>query len=64
MFDTRLNRLTLCVRFTVEFPLSPPEVWLRRPRMRYREGKTGAKGLAGLGWGGVSRCFLEPKVLL
>eukprot|EP00913_Durusdinium_trenchii_P033002 g30895.t1 len=41
MFDTRLNRLTLCVRFTVEFPLSPPEVWLRRPRMRYREGKTG-----------------------
>lgn len=38
MFDSTLNRVTLCVRFTVEFPLSPPEVWLRRPRMRYRTG--------------------------
>lgn len=42
MIDDRLNRLTLCVRFTVEFPLSPPEVWLRRPRMRYRAGQTSA----------------------
>eukprot|EP00435_Cladocopium_sp_Y103_P024692 s1936_g6.t1 len=41
MFDSTLNRLTLCVRFTVEFPLSPPEVWLRRPRMRYPSGQTG-----------------------
>lgn len=41
MFDSTLNRVTLCVRFTVEFPLSPPEVWLRRPRMRYRTGTGG-----------------------
>lgn len=41
MFDSTLKRLTLCVRFTVEFPLSPPEVWLRRPRMRYPSGQTG-----------------------
>ena len=42
MIDDRLNRLTLCVRFSVEFPLSPPEVWLRKPRMRYRAGQTSA----------------------
>ena len=43
MFDSTLKRLTLCVRFTVEFPLSPPEVWLRRPRMRYPSGQTGGE---------------------
>ncbi|CAJ1401679.1 unnamed protein product [Effrenium voratum] len=38
MFDSSLNRLTLCLRFPVEFPMSPPEVWLRRPRMQHRAG--------------------------
>ncbi|OLP93061.1 Ubiquitin fusion degradation protein 1-like [Symbiodinium microadriaticum] len=41
MFDSSLNKITFCIRFPVEFPLSPPEVWLRRPRMRYRSGQSG-----------------------
>ena len=41
MFDSDLNKLTLCIRFPVEFPMSPPEAWLRRPRMRYRPGQSG-----------------------
>ncbi|CAE7606035.1 ufd1 [Symbiodinium natans] len=41
MFDNSLNKLTLCIRFPVEFPMSPPEVWVRRPRMRYRSGQSG-----------------------
>ncbi|CAE7774967.1 ufd1 [Symbiodinium pilosum] len=41
MFDSSLNKLTLCIRFPVEFPMSPPEAWLRRPRMRYRSGQSG-----------------------
>ena len=46
MFDSSLNRLTLCLRFPVEFPMSPPEVWLRRPRMQHRAG-TGGGARAG-----------------
>ncbi|CAL1160802.1 unnamed protein product [Cladocopium goreaui] len=35
MFDETLKKLTLSVRFPVEYPLSPPEVWLRRPRLQH-----------------------------
>ena len=35
MFDPEMKKLTLGVRFPAEYPLSPPEVWLRRPRMRH-----------------------------
>eukprot|EP00435_Cladocopium_sp_Y103_P044992 s1936_g12.t2 len=35
MFDETLKNLTLSVRFPVEYPLSPPEVWLRRPRLQH-----------------------------
>lgn len=61
MFDSTLNRVTLCVRFTVEFPLSPPEVWLRRPRMRYRTG-TGGWGL-GESWVGREKFCLAFGIL-
>ena len=38
MFDESLKKLTLCLRFPVEYPLSPPEVWLRRPRLQHVPG--------------------------
>eukprot|EP00930_Biecheleria_cincta_P086316 TRINITY_DN75628_c0_g1_i1.p1 TRINITY_DN75628_c0_g1~~TRINITY_DN75628_c0_g1_i1.p1 ORF type:complete len:1054 (-),score=261.82 TRINITY_DN75628_c0_g1_i1:63-3224(-) len=56
MLDSSLDRVTLCLRFPVEYPLSPPEVWLRRPRMTHRSGPVTFGGrictmlLATAGW--------------
>lgn len=56
MFDTSLNRVTLRLRFPVEFPMSPPEVWLRRPRLKHQSGPVTFGGrictllLASAGW--------------
>mmetsp|Transcript_17672 Transcript_17672/g.41539 ORF Transcript_17672/g.41539 Transcript_17672/m.41539 type:complete len:138 (+) Transcript_17672:80-493(+) len=58
MFDPELNKLTLAIRFPSEYPLSPPEVWLQRPRMKHSEETAGAsrKQRAGLaGQSGVKR---------
>ncbi|CAJ1401680.1 unnamed protein product [Effrenium voratum] len=33
MFDDSFKRLTCAVRFPAEYPMAPPEVWLRRPRL-------------------------------
>ena len=35
MFDESLKKLTLSARFPIEYPMSPPEVWLRRPRLQH-----------------------------
>lgn len=34
MCDECLNRITLCIRFPVRYPVVQPEVWIRRPRMQ------------------------------
>lgn len=36
MCDESLNRITLCIRFPVRYPVAQPEVWIRRPRMQPR----------------------------
>lgn len=38
MLDPALDRLTLRIRFPVEYPHSPPEVWLKRPRLKSSNG--------------------------
>lgn len=38
MCDPSLARATLRFRFPMEYPMSPPEVWLRRPRMKHQSG--------------------------
>jgi len=56
MFDQALSHVTLCVRLPVEYPMSPPEVWLRRPRMKHQSGPVTFGGrictllLASTGW--------------
>lgn len=45
MFDESLKKLTLSVRFPVEYPLSPPEVWLRKPRLQHARENAGCLGL-------------------
>lgn len=56
MFDSSLNRVTLRLRFPVAFPMSPPEVWLRRPRLKHQSGPVTFGGrictlvLASAGW--------------
>ncbi|CAE7237695.1 Protein disulfide-isomerase 5-4 [Symbiodinium microadriaticum] len=47
MFDAEMKKLTLSVRFPAEYPLSPPEVWLRRPRMRHCSEHAGAVTFGG-----------------
>jgi len=36
--DPSENYMTLRMRFPLDFPASPPEVWLRRPRLRHGSG--------------------------
>lgn len=37
-FDDTKNRLTLQVRFPPEYPASPPEVWIQKPRLKFEKG--------------------------
>ncbi|CAE8581186.1 unnamed protein product [Polarella glacialis] len=56
LFDDSMGRLFLRLRFPVEFPLRPPEVWLQRPRMKKSSsaltfgGKIGVHILTSTGW--------------
>lgn len=36
IFEESRNFLTLQIRFPIEYPLSPPEVWVRHPRLKYK----------------------------
>ncbi|CAK9050680.1 Ubiquitin fusion degradation protein 1 homolog [Durusdinium trenchii] len=47
MFDESLKKLTLSVRFPVEYPLSPPEVWLRKPRLQHARENAGTVTFGG-----------------
>ncbi|CAE7795091.1 msrA1 [Symbiodinium sp. CCMP2456] len=47
MSDAEMQKLTLSVRFPAEYPLCPPEVWLRRPRMRHCSEHAGAVTFGG-----------------
>lgn len=38
VFDDARDRLSLQVRFPPEYPMSPPEVWLKQPRLKYQSG--------------------------
>eukprot|EP00927_Polykrikos_kofoidii_P005515 TRINITY_DN12182_c1_g1_i1.p1 TRINITY_DN12182_c1_g1~~TRINITY_DN12182_c1_g1_i1.p1 ORF type:complete len:775 (-),score=132.54 TRINITY_DN12182_c1_g1_i1:43-2367(-) len=61
-FDESQNRLTLQVRFAPEFPTVPPELWIRRPRLRYQSapisfgGKVCSSMLTSSGW--MPRCSI------
>lgn len=37
-FDDTKNRLTIQVRFPPEYPASPPEVWIQKPRLKFEKG--------------------------
>eukprot|EP00930_Biecheleria_cincta_P084343 TRINITY_DN73827_c0_g1_i1.p1 TRINITY_DN73827_c0_g1~~TRINITY_DN73827_c0_g1_i1.p1 ORF type:complete len:871 (+),score=182.54 TRINITY_DN73827_c0_g1_i1:61-2673(+) len=37
-FDDTKNRLTMQVRFPPEYPASPPEVWIQKPRLKFEKG--------------------------
>lgn len=40
LLDESRNKLCFQIRFPTEYPMNPPEVWLRTPRLKYSGGAT------------------------
>eukprot|EP00929_Paragymnodinium_shiwhaense_P086083 TRINITY_DN46579_c0_g1_i1.p1 TRINITY_DN46579_c0_g1~~TRINITY_DN46579_c0_g1_i1.p1 ORF type:complete len:701 (+),score=170.30 TRINITY_DN46579_c0_g1_i1:101-2203(+) len=69
LLDETQNRLTLLLRFPCEFPYAPPELWVRRPRLKYKSapvtfgGKVCNQLLTSKGWtGSVSIVMVLEQV--